>query len=154
VPQRGQAIVPSAVAGRSIVVATPAATRRWPQLRQKDSPGGFSWPQRGHCVLSPACVAAAGTGCATSASASAAGGSGAVAGYASTSLGNASAGAGSGSGASGAGGGRYGSSPRTGGSVGHMPGSSASPRAGGSLGQLSMSDDGTSMGLVGGSDRA
>lgn len=63
VPQRGHAIVPSGVPGRSTVGATPAATSRCPQLRQKANPGRFSVPQRGHWVLSPTSVAA-GTLCA------------------------------------------------------------------------------------------
>ena len=48
-------------AGRSTVDATPAATSRCPQLRQKDSPAWFSVPQRGHWVLSPVALSAAGT---------------------------------------------------------------------------------------------
>jgi hypothetical protein len=65
VPQRGQACVPSGAAGRSTVVGVPAATRRWPQLRQNEMPGRFSVPQRGQRVLSPGSVA--GTLCAATA---------------------------------------------------------------------------------------
>src|SRR5207244_13177950 len=53
-----------------------------PQLRQKATPGRFSVPQRGHCVLSPTWVA--GTECAAALLAS---GSGGGAGYASASCG-------------------------------------------------------------------
>ena len=60
----GRPSLPSGVPGRSTVVATPAATSRWPQLRQKARPGGFSVPHRGHCVLSPTAASASGTPCA------------------------------------------------------------------------------------------
>ena len=45
--------MPSGVAGRSTVLATPAATRRWPQLRQNERPAWFSVPQRGHGCFRP-----------------------------------------------------------------------------------------------------
>jgi hypothetical protein len=54
-------MVPSGVPGRSTVLATPAATNRCPQFRQKASPGRFSVPQRGHWVLSPMPPSLAGT---------------------------------------------------------------------------------------------
>src|SRR5680860_1143703 len=138
VPQRGQAMVPSGVPGRSTVLAMPAATSRWPQLWQNDRPGRFSVPQRGHWVLSPTAPSPAGTACAAVASAAASGvdpvESAATPGatYASTSLGGCSAsGVASDGFQSGA---RIGASPRSGGSVGQSP-SSGEPAAGGSVGQ-------------------